>query len=199
MKRLSLAILLTFCMMGMAAQEGIQVLYEGPQPNIYDFAWAYCLQDNGDAEECERESLTGLADALERYAQGEEQSKNVKLTVDKKNGFLCHEWRDGENMQRIEMCYWNEADKKHKLVAVSRWCYENGKPALGQYDGLSFLRYSNATKKMTFCAAPGFDVEYDNTTYSLPKVGKDITMNKWSKSGQKTQTPLKWNGKGFSK
>ena len=28
-----------FCTLGMAAQDGIQVMFGGTQPNIYDFAW----------------------------------------------------------------------------------------------------------------------------------------------------------------
>jgi len=43
-------------------------------------------------------------------------------------------------------------------------------------------------------------VSYEqNTTYSLPRVGKDIIINKWDKDGQKTQKTLKWNGHGFNK
>ena len=95
------------------------------------------------------------------------------------------------------MCYWNEADKQHKLVACSRWSYFNGYPSLGQFDGMTFLRYDNATKRMTYCETPGFEVIYtENNTYSLPRKGKDIMMNKWD-GGIKNQTTLKWNGHGF--
>ena len=52
---------------------------------------------------------------------------------------------------------------------------------------------------MTFCEAPGFEVSYDNTTYSLPRTGKDITVTKWNANGTKTEKTLKWNGHGFSK
>ena len=96
------------------------------------------------------------------------------------------------------MCYWNEADGKHKLFACSRWSFENGKSILGQYDGLSFYRYDNATKKMSRCNTPGFDVEYLNKSYALPRTGKDITVTTWDKNGKKTQKTLKWNGHGFS-
>ena len=96
------------------------------------------------------------------------------------------------------MCYWNEADGKHKLFACSRWSFENGKAVLGQYDGLSFYRYDNATKKMARCNTPGFDVEYLDKAYALPRTGKDITVTTWDKNGKKTQKTLKWNGHGFS-
>ena len=80
----------------------------------------------------------------------------------------------------------------------SRWSFENGKAVLGQYDGLSFYRYDNATKKMSRCNTPGFDVEYLNKSYALPRTGKDITVTTWDKNGKKTQKTLKWNGHGFS-
>ena len=44
---------------------------------------------------------------------------------------------------------------------------------------------------------PGFDVIYENgVTYSLPRVGKDIKVNKWN-GGVNNPTTLKWNGHGF--
>ena len=50
---------------------------------------------------------------------------------------------------------------------------------------------------MEYALTPGFDVIYENgTTYSLPRVGKDIKVNKWD-GGMKNQTTLKWNGHGF--
>ena len=95
------------------------------------------------------------------------------------------------------MCFWNEADKKHKLFAYSNWSYFNGHPELGQFDALAFYRYDNATKTMEYTLTPGFDVTYENgTTYSFPRVGKDIKVNKWD-GGMKNQTTLKWNGHGF--
>ena len=96
------------------------------------------------------------------------------------------------------MCYWNEADGKHKLIAYNVWCFSDGKPSLGQFDGLSFLRYDNATKTMRFCDTPGFEVQYMDASYDLPRTGKDIIFNQWDKNGKKTQKTLKWNGHGFS-
>ena len=43
-------------------------------------------------------------------------------------------------------------------------------------------------------------MEYFNTSYGLPRVGKDITVTKWNEAtGKKTKRILKWNGRGFSK
>ena len=55
-----------------------------------------------------------------------------------------------------------------------------------------------ATKRMSYTHAPGFDVEYFNKSYALPRTGKDIIVTTWHKNGKKTQKTLKWNGHGFS-
>ena len=96
------------------------------------------------------------------------------------------------------MCYWNMTDKKHKLFAYSLWCFENGRPSLGQYDGIKFLRYNNSTKKMSLIDTPGFEVEYGDISYALPRTGKDITVTRWDKNGKKAEKTLKWNGSRFS-
>ena len=131
MKRLSFAIMLALCTMGVWAQEGIMVEFEGANPNIFDFAWSYLI------------------------------------IVDKKAGFISYEHLHQGHAQLIELCFWNEADKKHKLFAYSNWSYFNGHPELGQFDALAFYRYDNATRTMEYALTPGFDVIYENgTTYS---------------------------------
>ena len=70
--------------------------------------------------------------------------------------------------------------------------------APGQYDCLDFYRYDNATRKMSAYDA-GFEVDYFNTSYSLPRTGKDITVTQWSENGrEKWQKTLKWDGNRFS-
>ena len=203
MKRLSLAIILACCTLAVAAQEdGFRVNYQGAKPTIKDFAKAYITSLlNPVDEEPEGDGLymyESIQKAMVCQEKGQQLEKNKTLTIDLKNGFLVYEEKDDYYLYRIEMCYWNETDGKHKLFACSRWSFENGKSILGQYDGLSFYRYDNATKKMSRCNTPGFDVEYLNKTYSLPRTGKDITVSQWDENGRKTQKILKWNGHGFS-
>ena len=181
------------------AQDDFRVNYQGASPTIVDFAWAFLFSDDDDEEECDQEATAGIKNALMRYRQGKPQEENVTFTVDTKNGYMVYEFRYEEHLSKIEMCYWNEADKKHKLFAYSHWCFSNGRPSQGQYDTLVFGRYNNATKKMTMCDTPGFDVDYYKTTYVLPRTGKDIIATKWNDDGTKTQKTLKWNGHGFSK
>ncbi|MBO4723300.1 MAG: hypothetical protein J5629_10290 [Muribaculaceae bacterium] len=105
-------------------------------------------------------------------------------------------------MGKVEMCYWNEADGKHKLFAYNVAFFTDGKFDPGQFDGIQFYRYNNATKKMTYCDAPGFDarmrVDGAYVTYSLPRTGKDIIVTYWYDNGTKKQKTLKWNGCKFS-
>ena len=97
------------------------------------------------------------------------------------------------------MCFWNMADKKHKLFAYCVELSENGKrTSPGQYDGLNFYRYDNTTKKMSAYDA-GIEVDYFNISYALPRTGKDIIVTQWSENGkEKWQKTLKWNGSRFS-
>ena len=162
-----------------------------------------CILHLHEDGECDNEYMNGIRNAWERHRKGLKQLEGDSFTLDVRNGFAVYEYKyregDSEFLTRFEMCFWNEADKKHKLVGCSRWSYENDRPSLGQYDGLTFLRYDNATKRMIYSEAPGFEVEYDNVTYSLPRTGKDLILNKWNANGQKTQKTLKWNGHGFDK
>ena len=202
MKRLALSIVFVCCTLAVAAQEeGFRVNCQGATPNIKDFASAYLASLFVDVEECDLEGLglyADLQESIKRQDKGLPLEDNTTLTIDLKNGFLVYEHKYSEYLSRIEMCYWNEADGKHKLFANNRWSFENGKPMLGQFDVLSFYRYDNATKKMSSCETPGFDVEYFNKSYALPRTGKNITVTTWEDNGKKTQKTLKWNGHGFS-
>ena len=202
MKRLSLSIVFVCCTLAVAAQEeGFRVNCQGATPNIKDFACAYLASLFVDVEECDLEGLglyADLQESIKRQDKGLPLEDNTTLTIDLKNGFLVYERKQDEYLMRIEMCYWNEADGKHKLFANNRWSFENGKPMLGQFDVLSFYRYDNATKKMSSCETPGFDVEYFNKSYALPRTGKDITVTTWEDNGKQTRKTLKWNGHGFN-
>lgn len=203
MKKLVLAIIFAFCMLAVSAQDAIQVNYTGAKPTISDFARAFLSVDNGEDElEGEAdESFNAIKQAWIHHREGTPQDEHVTLTIDDKNGFVLYEWKYEENMLRIEMCYWNESDQKHKMFAYNVSCFQNDKYSPGQFDGIVFCRYDNAKRELTYCEAPGFEVEYgtdDGTwvSYDLPRSGKDITVNYWH-ANKKTQKTLKWNGQGF--
>ena len=201
MKRLSLAIVLACCTLAMAAQEGIRVDYRGERPTIKDFAKAYITFSLSEEEECDAEGLAIYKDlqrAITLQEKGRQLDDDETLTLDTKNGFLVYEQKWDDYFSRLEMCFWNESDGKHKLFAENRMTYSNGKPILGQFDGFLFFRYNNSTKRMNHIDPPGFDSDFLNKTYALPRTGKDIIVTTWHEDGKKTQKALKWNGRGFS-
>ena len=106
-----------------------------------------------------------------------------------------------ESLLRIEMCFWNEADKKHKLFACCIGGFFAGKYNPGQYDDLVFFRYDNTSKRMVGWDDVGFEVEYfvdggAYVSYDLPREGKDIVVTKWYDDGPQRKT-LRWNGRRF--
>ncbi len=208
MKKITLAIIFACCTLALAAQDVIRVNYKGARPTISDFAWAF-LSDYvyNEDEDVLDEARNAAKNAWNKYRQGLSQNEGDVLTIDEKNGYAVYESRSEyesvEDMVRIEMCYWNESDGKHKLFAYNVACFRNGKFSPGQFDGLLFYRYDNATKKMTYVDAPGFTERYGTddgayVTYSLPRTGKDIIYQEWKDDVMRKQKTLKWNGRRFS-
>lgn len=210
MKRTSLTIIFACCILALAAQDVIKVNFKGSKPTISDFVGAY-LNDyvyNENDDDCFNEVRASAKQAWINYLNGKPQVKNTNLIVDNRNGYVVFEGIDeyegDKDVVRVEMCYWNEADGKHKLFAYNVKCFRNGKYSPGQFDGLQFYRYNNATRKMTYYQMPGFDSSLYTEdgayiTYSLPRVGKDIVITYWYNNGAKKQKTLKWNGRKFSK
>ena len=209
MKRISLAILFACCTLALSAQNGIRVKYQGASPKISDFVSAFLSsRDHDDEEDCTDESFNAIDYAWKQYHKGLPLEEGNTLTIDEKNGYVCYEYRSEYesviDVVRIEMCYWNEADKKHKLFAYNVACFRNGNPEPGQFDGITFYRYNNATKLMTYTTDFGFEPVLGTedgawVSYDLPRTGKDITVTTfWGKTGKKQLKALKWNGRRFS-
>ena len=166
MKRLSLAIMFVFCTLAMAAQDVIRVNYQGDKPTISDFITAYLAPTYGEDGECDSEAMNGIRNAWERHRKGLKQQEGDTFTLDVKNGFAVYEYKYFEGacefMTRIEMCFWNEADGKHKLFAYNHMFYRDGQYYPGQYDGLTFMRYDNATKTMKYHSDAGVQAVYES-------------------------------------
>ena len=159
MKRIILSTILVCCTLSLAAQETIRVNYKGAKPTISDFATAFlsAYDWNEESDDVLDEARNAMKQVWLAHLKGEKLSKEDKLTVDQKNGYICYEYQGDGYLSRKEMCYWNESDGKHKLFAYNVRCFFNGTYSPGQFDGLTFYRYDNATKKMTECAPPGFE------------------------------------------
>ena len=215
MKRESFAIIFACLALGLAAQDGIRVNFQGANPTISDLAWAYLssYDDVDDDEDCADESFNAVRYAWVQHMKGLPQEEGVTLTIDQKNGFVLYEYKSEyeavedlvsvKDLVRIEMCYWNEADGKHKLFAYNVACFRDGEYNPGQFDGLTFFRYDNASRTMTMCDPPGFEVEFSAedgswVSHALPRTGKDIIVTTWHESGETHET-LKWNGRRFTR
>lgn len=194
----------------MAQEETVRVDFQGAQPTITDFLSAYLstIPEVNELEECDVESVAlphGLRRAYLSQVRGIELEEGESLLIDQKNGYLLYERRYDESLSRIEMCFWNERDRKHKLFACIRESYMNGRYVCGQFDGREFFRYNNATKTMRSCSDEeiGLDATYDVVensfvSFNLPRTGKDITVAWWNEKGKVKEKTLKWNGHGFN-
>lgn len=210
MRRITFTFVFVCCALALVAQDVIKVNFKGSKPTISDLAWAY-LSDyvyDEDGDDCLDEARSSVKHAWALYRKGAPLNEGAKLNVDNKNGYAIYESRSEyesvEDVFQVEMCYWNESDGKHKLFAYNVKCFTNGKYSPGQFDGLLFYRYNNATKKMTYYEMPGFTTSLRTEddayiTYSLPRTGKDIIVTLWYDNGTKKQKILKWNGRRFNR
>lgn len=181
--------------------DDITVKSSGAQPNIKDFVTALLSQEDETDE-----SLNGLRKAWDFYKNGMKQMPGDDLIVDVQNGYVGYESTDTDDgntyRQVIECCYWNYADKKHKLVAISNDLYRNGKAIDGQYTGITFYKYDNATRKMkvVYGSEVGLGFEAPDgteaTSHVLPRQGKTIVFSYYTPSG-KRDLRLTWNGSRF--
>ena len=203
MRKISLAFLFAFLTISAFAQDVIKVNYKGAKPTVTDFAKAGFAYFNADDGEPGDRPWKSVENAMKRRSKGLPQEEGMTLTVDEKNGYILFEQMYDENESyycRMEVCYWNEADGKHKLVAFNNMAtFAEGRPVYTETHDLLFYRYNNATKRMVSVRLPGFDDKYDNNTYALPRKGKDIVVTKWKDGGTCTQKTLKWTGSGFRK
>ena len=202
MKRILSAIIFSCLTLSLMAQKGIPVNCKGTNPTITDFVWAAFPSLNyEDEDESGDRPWRTLEEAMKRYSKGIPQEKGETLTIDSKNGYILFE-RSGEEDEdfifRMEVCYWNESDKKHKLIVFNNMAsYMEGRPCMTELSGLCFYRYDNATKRMVACDPPGFEIDY-SCTYELPRSGKDIVATQWDADGSSKRKVLKWNGRRFS-
>ena len=176
---------------------GFRVSCEGENPGISDFAGSYLAYMIDTDDDCMEGVILyrNLHQAMKRQAKGLTLADGETLTIDSPNGYLIYEKNEDGYLNRLEMCFWNEADGKHKLFVFNHMLtLVDGK----QFDGLSFYRYDNATKMMAPFYMRGLDVRSGTRTYTLPRTGKDIVVTIWNDNGTTSQETLKWDGHGFS-
>ena len=176
----------------------ITVRFKGTQPNVKDFVTALLAPDETD------ESRNGLRQAWDFYKNGMKQMPGDDLIVDVQNGYVGYVSEDETSRQVIECCYWNYADRRHKLVAITNDLYMDGKAVVGQFTGITFYKYDNATRQMkvVFDDELGINLEApsgtDATSHALPRQGKTIVYSYYTPSG-KVEKRLTWDGSKFIK
>lgn len=123
------------------------VIFKGTAPGICDFITSLYNKEEGLFMDS-----GNLIDAWNHYLNNEQQEPGNELIVDKKNGYVnltseySYDADDNHFDQKsiCEMCYWNCADGKHKLFAVSCIGMSNGRYYEGQIEGVMFYLYDNA-------------------------------------------------------
>ena len=176
----------------------IQVPFEASEPTIADFVETYF--SNGDVLP---EMLGDIRTAWHRYKMNKTQPSHTTFLLDKNRGYMRFErkWESGD-YSVAEMCYWNCADGRHKVVAQSIASYENGTFRNWQYDGYSFSLYDSETRTMKqvelddICVGNVSLFDCSNTVMLLPRTGKDIIAKKYSETGVDTEV-LRWTGNKF--
>ena len=174
----------------------ISVKFKGTQPNVKDFMTALLSGDDIG------EALNGMKLSWDLYCNGMKLMPGDDLIVDVQNGYIGYVSEDEENRHVIECCYWNYADKKHKLVALTNNLFQNGGAVETESTGITFYQYDNATHRMKLAYAQDLGLEFDAppgshaTSHALPRQGKTIVYTFHTPSGR-IQKQMTWNGSKF--
>ena len=175
----------------------ITVNYKGQGPNVKDFLSAI-LSSFGNGE-----GTAGVKQSWDLYRNGMKQMPGDSFIVDVQNGYTGYVSEDDETRHVIECCYWNYADKKHKLVAYSNNLFVDGRAVETEITGISYYLYDNATRKMKPVYVGDLGLEFDMppgsyaTTHALPRQGKTIVYTFHTPSGR-IEKRLTWNGSKFT-
>ena len=197
-----------------------KVTYKGKAPKIGDFLTAIL-----DVDETS-EIIGTLNDVWERYQRNEPLPPCHQFMLDEKNGYLrftfdtrlCDDFNDVDSQSVIDMCYWNCADGKHKIIAENVVSMIDGKYVNGQYSGVQFYIYDNATRRVwsadeeilgayvepsideSKCVTGDDMTVWDETVtvYYLPQQGKDINVVVYH-GNKKCETRLVWDGMRFKR
>ena len=195
---LSLIAVLLMAVAAQAQDDYIIVKYSGARPNILDFVTAILSQDDTG------ESLGNMADNWELYRQNYPLREGATILTDVPNGYVRFDQRYEDADERshgyIEICYWNCADGKHKLVAINDGYEQNGKPIETELTGLTFYRYDNQAHTLTCESVYDLGARIEVTpvvTYELPRKGKDIKAVIHAPN-RPVHILMKWNGTKFN-
>lgn len=178
-----------------------RVTFKGNSPRISDFVTTFFKGE-------EMIEIWGTAkDAWNHHLRNEPQEYCAQIFVDEKNGYMrfFRDWKECDeeidDKSTIEMCYWNCADGNHKLFAVNCFSMSHDKYYIGQFSGINFYLYDNATHKLWAVNNEdiGAAVEVENTGYEYdgnvyhvldPKTGQTKTLTSEEMDEWLEQSPV---------
>lgn len=174
----------------------IAVRSQGNRPVISDFVTAFLNHSK------EKKFYDKVCGEWQRYQQKKPLSKNTSIILDTKNGYMRYQIIHPEERDTVvmEMCFWNCADGKHKLVCANTYWVMGGDYGWDDYVGTYFFVYDNKTKKMREIYAEDIGALYDGdglSVFFLPRKGKNIKVSA-AGGGDRWNEVLEWDGYQFS-
>lgn len=174
----------------------IEVKSKGASPTISDFATAILRH-------CKEEPfLDKMNEEWALYQQKRPLRHHGRFIVDTRNGFLSYTMpiTEADETLTLEMCFWNCADGKHRLLGcnVTKKC--GGDYCWSEFVGCSFYLYDNAQKTMRQLLPEDIGTLFDGqglSVFFLPRKGKDIRVTVLSED-ERWDEILKWNGYTFT-
>ena len=175
--------------------ERIVVKSQRGRPTISDFVTAYLSQRKDST------FFDKVYSEWQRYRQKLPLSENVSLIVDTRNGYMHYEIVRPEEKDTMvmEMCFWNCADGKRKLVCANTYWKMDGDYGWNTFIGASFYVYDNQKRFMRTVLSEDIGALYDGdglSVFFLPRQGKDIRVSA-SGSGELWDEVLVWDGYRF--
>ena len=170
--------------------------FRGTRPTISDFTTAFLNYSKENA------FYAKVLEDWTRYQQKKPLSKNVTITVDTKNGYMRYDTYNPETTDTIfmEVCFWNCADGKQKLVCANTVWILNGDYGWDEYTGARFFVYDNAKKEMRTIDPEDIGALYDGdglSVFFLPRKGKNIRVSA-AGAGDRWEEVLEWDGFQFN-
>lgn len=100
----------------------------------------------------------------------------------------------------MEMCFWNCADGKRKLVCANTYMVLNGDYGWDEYIGTYFYVYDNLTRIMRTVLPEDIGALFDSdglSVFFLPRRGKNIRVSA-AGGGERWNEELEWDGYMFN-
>ena len=173
------------------------VKFQGSRPTIIDFATAFLDYNQ------KEEFYDNVNREWNKYLKKKPLSPHVNIIVDVKNGYMRYDIVNPveKDTTFMEMCFWNCADGKHRLIAANTVWLLNGDYGWDKHVGTLFFVYDNKTRVMRYVDIDDIGALYDGdgmSVFFLPRKGKDIRVSA-AGGGERWNEILIWDGYRFSR